>query len=159
MKPRIHLIALIGLILGGVTASAEHRVLMNKNANRLAINGYDPVAFFMEGEPVKGRPGHQAIYKGAVFRFSSASNLEAFLEEPDRYEPEFGGYCPVSLSKDMLASGDPMNFRIMQDRLYLMHDTQARKRLTNDRVSEATRRWEAKVQRHGVPYASAGITR
>ena len=88
-----------------------------------AIRGYDPVAYFREGKPVKGEPGFAVEWNGAGWQFSSVENRDLFLNDPERYAPQFGGYCAygMSLAKPMKVSTDPNAFTIVNGRLYLNH--------------------------------------
>ena len=78
------------LLLGAGTAWAKSPVL--KNWRGWAVKGYDVVAYFTEGKPVKGIKDHQYEWKDAIWRFSSAENLAAFKVDPEKYAPQYGGY-------------------------------------------------------------------
>ena len=85
----------------------------------LALSGYDAVAYFSEGKPVKGRPEFETQWGGARWQFASAANREAFVKSPDRYAPQYGGYCAYAVSKGSTASADPMVWRIVDGKLYV----------------------------------------
>lgn len=150
---------LLGLLLVHGGLNAQHRVLVHMDGNRLAVSGYDTVAFFEEGRPVKGLPTYQVLHEGAAYWFSSAKNRSLFMEDPERYKPEFGGFCAVSLSRDILAGGDPTKYRVIENKLYLLHDEKALEQLDKEKLAQSARRWEQKVERYGTPYVAAGITR
>ncbi len=158
MKNVIQITAFFSLLLFATQAFAQARVLVDTDSDRVAIDGYDPVAFFEKGRPLKGFNQHQVIYKGAVYRFRSEENRVAFQEEPEKYEPQYGGFCAVSLSEDTLASGDPQKFRIIDNKLYLVHDTAAAKRLDRESVQKADRNWDKVLDEYGSHYEAAGIT-
>lgn len=86
---------------------------------RLAIKGYDPVAYFTEGKPMLGDEKFEQIWDGARYRFVSASHLDAFKSNPDRYAPQFGGHCTAALAKGMRFEADPQNWTIAEGRLFL----------------------------------------
>jgi YHS domain-containing protein len=69
------------------------RVLVNRDRNGLALQGYDPVGYFTDGKPVKGDPQYTTRRNGAVYRFASAEHKAMFDADPARYEPQYGGYC------------------------------------------------------------------
>jgi YHS domain-containing protein len=88
----------------------------------VAINGYDPVAYFTEHKPVKGSGRFTASHQGAKFHFSSQSNRDAFLRSPDRYAPQYGGYCAYGLARGYKATTQPQAFTIVDDKLYLNYN-------------------------------------
>lgn len=142
-------------LMTGTVLWAEPKVLVHTDDNGVAVSGYDPVAFFEGGEPVKGVVEHRFVYKGALYFFRSYENLETFVAEPERYEPKFGGFCPVSLSQESLKPGDPENFRIVDGELYLLHDSEAAETFQSERVSFSDRFWREQVEKHGLVYAPA----
>jgi len=85
----------------------------------LAIEGYDPVAYFTESRPVEGSSEYQYEWKGANWRFSSAENLASFKGNPEQYAPQYGGYCAYAVAQNSTASIDPTQFTIVDDKLYL----------------------------------------
>ncbi len=84
-----------------------------------AIGGHDVVAYFTQGKAVKGSAQHQTRWNGADWRFASAENLEAFLKSPERYVPQYGGYCAYGVSQGYAVKIDPTAFTINNGRLYL----------------------------------------
>jgi YHS domain-containing protein len=85
----------------------------------IAIQGYDPVAYFLAGEPRKGRPEISTTYIGARWLFSSESDKRHFLADPARYLPAYGGYCAYEVAQGHLTEADPRAWTILYDRLYL----------------------------------------
>jgi hypothetical protein len=65
---------------------------VNTTSEGIAIKGYDPVAYFNVGEPVKGVEGFEYVWNGARWRFSSAEHRDLFIAEPEKYAPQYGGY-------------------------------------------------------------------
>jgi YHS domain-containing protein len=94
--------------------------------NGLAIHGHDPVAYFVDGEPRKGRPDLTLEYKGAVWRFANEANRRLFESDPGRYAPVFGGYCAYGVSRGYLVKIDPAAWSIVHGRLYLNYDLDVR---------------------------------
>lgn len=88
----------------------------------LAIRGTDPVAYFKENRPVKGSEAFTATYKGSVFRFASAANRDAFAAAPERYAPQYGGFCAYAAAQGYKASIDPDAFTIVEGKLYLNYN-------------------------------------
>ena len=85
----------------------------------LAVSGYDPVAYFVEGRPVEGRKGFEFEWNGATWRFVDAKNLAAFAADPEKFAPQYGGYCAWAVSQGTTASTDPEAWRIVDGKLYL----------------------------------------
>ena len=88
------------------------------DAQGVAIQGYDPVAYFKQNKPVKGSPKNQSVYQGAKFYFASAADKKEFDKSPIKYAPSYGGYCANSLRKGKLKNGDPNIFYIYKGKLY-----------------------------------------
>lgn len=84
-----------------------------------AIKGYDPVAYFQKGEPIKGTASLTFKWKDADWYFSSQENLEAFKADPEKYAPQFGGYCAYGVSKGALYKIEPEAWKIVDGKLYL----------------------------------------
>src|SRR5688572_2151037 len=72
-----------------------------------AIRGYDPVAYYTEGKPIKGNDMLMYQWKNANWYFSSQQNLDLFKSDPDKYSPQYGGYCAFGLSNGYKAPTDP----------------------------------------------------
>jgi len=87
--------------------------------NGHALQGQDPVGYFTEGRVVEGDPAITARWRGATWLFASAENRDAFLAEPERYAPQYGGYCAYAMSLNQIAPTDPEAWTIIDGRLYL----------------------------------------
>ena len=85
----------------------------------LAVHGYDVVAYFTEGRPTFGRAKHSTVYKDATYRFASDEHLDAFEDDPEKYLPQYGGYCAYGVAVGAKFDGDPHLWRIVDGRLYL----------------------------------------
>lgn len=92
----------------------------------VAIGGYDPVAYFTDARPVKGKPAFKVMWKGAVWYFASARNRQTFEADPRRYAPQFGGYCAYAVANGYTAKTDPDAWRIHDGRLYLNYSRHVR---------------------------------
>ena len=86
---------------------------------RAAIRGYDAVAYFTENQPVKGSKEFVVEHLGARWMFASAENRQRFLDNPDKYMPQYGGYCAYAIAQNTTASSKPEYFTIVDDKLYL----------------------------------------
>ena len=90
---------------------------------KIAIQGYDPVAYFKQGKAVKGKSELTATYEGVTYNFSMPANKEYFLKNPSKYEPQFGGWCAYAMGD----SGEkveinPQTFKIIDEKLYLFYN-------------------------------------
>ena len=105
----------------------------------VAIQGYDPVAFFTLGKPQQGSAEHSFVYEGATWRFVSSENLAAFKSDPARFAPQFGGYCAWAVSQHYLAPGDPNYWKIVDGKLYLNANARAKELWEADQVDAIKR--------------------
>lgn len=88
-----------------------------------ALNGYDTVAYFTDNKPIKGDEKYVTEYKGANWYFSSAEHLSMFKENPEKYAPQYGGYCAWAVAaKSDFASGDPNQWSLIDGKLYLNYN-------------------------------------
>lgn len=85
----------------------------------LAIRGYDAVAYFTDGRPTLGSAEFSVAHDGATYRFASKANLKTFKKSPDRYAPQFGGFCAFGVSVGAKFDGDPTLWKIVDGKLYL----------------------------------------
>ncbi len=110
-------------LLSGPLFAAQPEVFTKGD---VAINGYDPVAYFTESKPVEGSSALTSVYNGATWQFSSADNKAAFEAEPAKFAPQFGGYCAYAVSKGYTAKTDPDAWSIEGGKLYLNYSPQVR---------------------------------
>jgi YHS domain-containing protein len=92
-----------------------------------AIQGYDAVAYFTDSKAVKGSKEFTFIYSGETWSFASLGNLNKFKAEPEKYAPQFGGYCAYGMSRGYKAKTDPEAWTIVNDKLYLNYNLDVRK--------------------------------
>jgi YHS domain-containing protein len=92
--------------------------------SKVAVSGYDPVAYFTDGRPVVGSKDFTASWKGAEYRFASAANRDRFKADPARYAPQYGGYCAWAVSQGYTASADPKVWKIVDGRLFLNYSAE-----------------------------------
>lgn len=120
------------LALAGFSAALAKDPVYTPRFSNLAVNGYDAVAYFTEGKPVKGAADFEYDYMGAVWRFSSRENLDAFKAAPESYAPQYGGYCAWAISQGYTASGNPNNWTIVEGKLYLNYNDKIQARWEED---------------------------
>jgi YHS domain-containing protein len=102
--------------------------------DRLAIKGYDPVAYFTDAKPTLGDPQYQYEWDGSVYYFASAEHLELFKVDPDRYVPRHHNLCTIALSRGVMVIADPNSWIIHEGQLYLFGQPIGRERLLADPV-------------------------
>ena len=108
----------------GMAQSAD---VTNKDYNLarsgLALDGYDPVSYFRAGEAVEGKKDIVATHHGVSYRFTSKQNQEAFLAQPEKYEPQYGGWCAYAMGAEgEKVEVDPGTFKIIDGKLYLFYN-------------------------------------
>lgn len=130
-----------------VTRDVAH---YNLDKDKLALKGWDPVAYFSEGggRPMRGDARFAYRYRGAVYRFADASNLARFRADPRRYEPAHGGWCSTAMAEGRKVDIDPRSFKITSGRLFLFYTnlfTDARDDWVRDepvKTSASDRHWK-----------------
>jgi hypothetical protein len=123
-RPGIAVIAVLASIAAqavlafAAQASTTERVVVNRYTG-LAIEGFDPVAYFVDARPVVGLPDFEASEAGAVWRFHNEGNRASFISHPKIYGPQFGGYDPIGLARGVTFAGNPRFWLVWGQRLYL----------------------------------------
>ena len=97
-----------------------------------AINGYDPVAYFTVGKPVKGQDGFATEWMGAKWKFSTQANLDLFKANPEKYAPQYGGYCAYGVTQGSLIKVEPEQFTLRDGKLYLNYDADVQAKWLKD---------------------------
>jgi len=106
--------------LGSAEAgSSASPVFAVNTKDGFALKGYDPVAYFTVGQPTKGVDQYTYRWHCVTYRFASADNLQRFKADPEKYVPQYGGYCAYAMSLDRIADIDPYRWAIMGGKLYL----------------------------------------
>ncbi|WP_375204294.1 YHS domain-containing (seleno)protein [Hyphococcus sp.] len=139
-------LAVLALFLAALTPAAAFAKdpVYTGRFSSLAVDGHDPVAYFTEGAPVKGSKEFSTTYNGAEWRFSSADNLAVFEAEPEKYAPQYGGYCAWAISQNYTARGNPNNWSIVDGKLYLNYNDEIQKRWEADIpgfIAKANENW------------------
>ena len=89
----------------------------------VAIRGTDPVAYFTQNKPVKGNPEFTYKWGNANWQFASAQNRDLFVQNPEKYAPQYGGFCAWAVSQGYTASTDPNAWKIDNGKLYLNYNS------------------------------------
>jgi len=137
-----------GVAFSGNALAGKPKVYMNSSAG-VAINGYDPVAYFTQSKPVAGNKAYSSSWNGATWYFSSAENKLKFDGAPEKFAPQYGGYCAYAVSYGSTASTVPEAWTIVDGKLYLNNSLGVRKRWSTDKkgyISKADKNWPKVLQ-------------
>jgi len=140
------------LLLTTLLAVASAKELQNVDRNGVAIQGYDPVAFFTDNRPVKGNAQFQSEYRGAKYYFASSEHKATFDKEPSKYEPQFGGYCAYGASQGHKAPVKIEAWQIVNGRLLMQYDLGVKDDFNKEQqnnLSKADRNWPGLVEKYG----------
>lgn len=103
--------------------------------DNVAIKGYDTVAYFTDGKPVKGKSEFAYTWNDAEWHFANAVHRDLFAADPERYAPQFGGFCAMGLSMEKKTVADPTAWTIVDGKLYLKFSEGARDRWRADKAA------------------------
>jgi YHS domain-containing protein len=120
------------LLLSLAAAAAHAAGESNLDSSGLALKGYDPVAYFTEKKPLKGKVEFTAQHEGATYRFASAANRDAFAAAPQQYAPQYGGYCAFGVAGGYKAPIEPDAWTVADGKLYLNYSQSVRSRWARD---------------------------
>ncbi|MHB2165837.1 YHS domain-containing (seleno)protein [Alsobacter sp. R-9] len=137
-------VSVLAAALPGRAGAAQTERILVDPVSGLAIYGFDPVAYFIEGRAMAGSPDHEAPWGNAVWRFGSEGNRAAFLADPDVYAPAFGGYDAEAVLNGLAVASDPNVFAIIQQRLLLFRVAEGRDRFLAggaSLVADAEKAW------------------
>lgn len=132
-------VTVAALLLGTVVAAWPVWAQDSSQASspRVAIKGYDPVAYFTEGRPTLGAAEFEYGWDEVRYRFASDQHMSMFRGDPDRYVPQFAGSCAMGMSKGVKVEADPANWLISDGRLFVFASPTARERFQADARSTA----------------------
>jgi YHS domain-containing protein len=131
-------------VLFSITLYAQSIHFSGKNG--IAINGYDPVAYFLQQKAVEGKDTYRTEWSGSTWKFLSQSNLDSFKLAPAKYAPQYGGFCAYGTSENHLSPTDPKAFTIVQGKLYLNYNQDVKQlwiKDTTSRIIAADGYWPA----------------
>jgi YHS domain-containing protein len=146
----------LALVTGALALVASNAVMAAPPVNTLkpglfggrtdtAILGYDTVAYFTDGKPVKGQETLVSEWKGAKWKFATQEHLDLFKANPEKYAPQYGGYCAYGVATDHLVKIEPDKFKIVDGKLYLNYDAEVQETWQKD-IPGYIRQADAKFQ-------------
>lgn len=121
---------LASIVIGAFAADAQRDPISDRGGS--AIKGYDTVAYWTVGEAVKGSKKITSTYKGAEFRFASAENKALFDANPEKYLPEYGGYCAWAMASGGFAPGNGKYWKIVDGKLYINYNAKVERDWSED---------------------------
>lgn len=148
-------LALAAFAFSTAATAAEPAINTLKNSvfggrTDTAINGYDTVAYFTFGKPVKGQDGLVHMWMGAKWKFSTQAHLDLFKANPEKYAPQYGGYCAYGVTQDNLVKVEPDQFTVRDGKLYLNYDADIQARWLKDPagyIKQADARFQALLKK------------
>ncbi len=150
-------VGLLALVLAGgaiaafavMTPQTESPGIWSKTGQDVAISGYDTVAYFTEGQPVKGDAAISYAWRDADWHFATEKHRDMFAADPDQYVPEFGGFCAAAMTYGAIAKADPERWVIVGGKLYLNYDDYAYQVFHEnlaENIAKADVKWADKVE-------------
>ncbi len=121
------ILVLATILAAAVPSAAGAETFFNVDRKGVAIKGYDPVAYFTLSEPVKGKKTLETTWQDAVWRFSTEENRRAFLRDPEKFAPRYGGYCAYGVAEGGLFNIAPDAWTVYEGKLYLNKSKRVRK--------------------------------
>ena len=122
----------LATVLFLIPMAAQAGTIYNVGWTGVAIKGYDPVAYFNDQMPVKGDKDFEYEWSGAKWRFASAKNLDMFKGDPEKYAPQYGGFCAFGVANGYLVKVDPEAWTVYESRLYLNYSLRVREQWKED---------------------------
>jgi enamine deaminase RidA (YjgF/YER057c/UK114 family) len=144
LKPTATLVGLLAIVLAPAARGDEPK---------LSISGYDPVAYFTDGKPVQGKTEFEYLWHKLRWRFASSDHRDLFTKSPDRYAPQYDGYCAMGVSNDEAAhkdTVDPEAWAIVDGKLYLTHNQhwlEVWREQAEQYINRADANWQAVADR------------
>jgi YHS domain-containing protein len=123
LMPRLLALFALGLLLAGC---ATRNTISDGADSRLMLRGYDPVSYFTQPKPIPGRAELKVDYDGATYRFATPENLEIFKRAPEKYAPNYGGFCSNGAVYGVMLGGEHDLYKIVDGRLFMFGDPSSR---------------------------------
>ena len=150
MKTLLQSILVLGLLVNVLSLSAQDQHKVNVDKNQVAIEGYDPVAYFEDHKPVKGSDEFKFKFENAIYQFASQAHLNTFKKNPKKYVPEYGGFCAYGVSRGYAVGIDPDAWSIVDGKLYLNYSLKVQKTWNEDKpgyIKKADVNWPSIVDK------------
>ena len=145
--PRTMTQAFLGLVLASAAAAlsaGDPGLVATGPDNKVAIKGYDTVAYFTEGKARKGKTEFSASWNNAEWHFASPDHRDLFAADPERYVPQFGGFCARGIIKGKRVAADPEAWTIVDGKLYIKFNETVRddwRKSPAENIQKAEEKW------------------
>ncbi len=152
MKRFLGYVATIAVAALIATTAVAGEVVNVAGASGIAVGGYDPVAFFTDGKPTPGDPGVTSTYKGAIYLFASKAHKTQFEANPEKYVPQFGGFCAYGAALGALFPVDINTWQVRNGKLYLNLNPAISAEFNKDPagfIAKAEKNWPGLVKKYG----------
>ena len=151
MNRKVVPFVLLVLIASVVARADDQKHYLNLDRNGVIIKGYDPVAYFTDGKPVKGDAKFESNYEGAKYRFASQEHKKLFDADPAKYAVQYGGFCGYAVSQGYTATVDPDAWLIADGRLILQYSKGALEKwkANAESLKKADSNWPTIVEKKG----------
>jgi YHS domain-containing protein len=145
---------LVTVLFSGISHAGEAPlpVAAINSVEGIALRGYDAVAYFDQHAPTPGSEKYSTRWNGVEYRFISAEHRDRFIASPEHYAPQYGGYCSLAMSKNLIADGDPNAWAVVGDKLYLNNNKVAHTLWSLDKpgnIQLGNKNWPA-FPKHGA---------
>jgi len=133
MKKILPSLILLLILSASLQLTAQNKSNVNVDKKNLAIQGYDLVAYFEDHKPVKGSEEFIFKYESATYQFASKAHLNTFKKNPEKYLPQYGGYCAYGVSRGYAVGIDTEAWSIVDGKLYLNYSMKVQKTWSEDK--------------------------
>ncbi|HZW36241.1 MAG: YHS domain-containing (seleno)protein [Deltaproteobacteria bacterium] len=153
MKSLLRTIAMVAVVALFASTAVAGSLVNVAGASGIAVGGYDTVAFFTDGKATPGDPGVSSPYKGATYFFASRAHKSLFDANPEKYVPQFGGFCAYGAALGALFPVDISTWQIRDGKLYLNLNPDILKEFNKDPkgfIAKAEKNWPSLVKKHSM---------
>jgi YHS domain-containing protein len=150
MKILLQSILVLGLVFNGLSLLAQNTQKINVDKKNLAVEGYDLVAYFEDHKPVKGSEEFSFKHESATYQFASKAHLNTFKKNPEKYLPQYGGYCAYGVSRGYAVGVAPAAWSVVDGKLYLNYSLKVQKTWSEDKsgyIKKADGNWPSIVNK------------
>ena len=139
----------LALLLLTAAGCATHNTVSDGDDSRLMLKGHDPVSYFTAGKPLPGRPDLKMDHEGVTYRFANEANLAQFRAAPDKFKPQYNGFCSNGMVYAIPLGGNHVTFKIINGRLFMFGGEGSKKYFEMDEARNlqlAENYWKTEVQ-------------
>ena len=153
MKSLLYIVATFAVVALFVSTAVAGNLVNVAGASGIALDGYDPVAFFTDGKPTHGDPAISSTYKGAKYLFASKEHKSQFEADPEKFVPQYGGFCAYGAALGALFPVDISTWQIRNGKLYLNLNPAIATEFNKNpegNIAKAEKNWPGLVKKHSM---------